>query len=100
MIGHILQQGHVPHESKIRDFVCQPPPANTRLYCTMIRRDDDSADADAAGSADAAAGRTDVGGAVEGVEPPPANHSASSHYGVAFTLYLEFLGGLIPLLKV
>ena len=62
---------HVP---EAEDYVCRPPASNnTRLYCTMIRRDqeeeEDGQDVDATG-------------------------------GVAFTLYLEFLGGLIPLLKV
>lgn len=42
----------------------RPPSCSTRLHCTMIRHDDESA----------------------GV-------------GVCYTLYLEYLGGLVPLLK-
>lgn len=74
-------QCHVPEEHRIREFVCRPPPANTRLYCTMIRREDE-----------------DVSDADSAVIDP--NAAASSGSGVAFVLYLEFLGGLIPLLKV
>ena len=65
----------------MRDFVCRPPPANTRLYCTMIRRDVEESVAGVGSSSDLDAPYT-------------------PGYGVAFTLYLEFLGGLIPLLKV
>lgn len=67
----------------MRDYVCRPPPANTRLYCTMIRRDDeDPVDIDPA------------------IDPAATATGGGGGGGVAFTLYLEFLGGLIPLLKV
>lgn len=49
----------------------------------MIRREDESASGD-----------VDSGG----IDPSAAGSGGGS--GVAFTLYLEFLGGLIPLLKV
>jgi tubby-related protein 4 len=49
----------------MREFVSRPPSGNVRLYCTMIRHDEDS------------------------------NLSA----GTCYTLYLEYLGGLVPLLK-
>ena len=81
-------QCHVPEECKMRDFVCRPPPSSTRLYCTMIRRDAEESAATAAAAANGSANNSD------------ADASHSSDYGVAFTLYLEFLGGLIPLLKV
>lgn len=51
----------------------------------MIRRDDESAS------------NADVDPAL--IDPNAAS-GGSSGSGVAFTLYLEFLGGLIPLLKV
>lgn len=80
----------------MRDYICRPPPGNTRLYCTMIRR---------GGGSDAG---EDSGNGTDGIDPidPTAATSSSSSVssstesGVAFTLYLEFLGGLIPLLKV
>ena len=49
----------------------------------MIRREDESASTDIDSS---------------GIDPNAAASSGGS--GVVFTLYLEFLGGLIPLLKV
>ena len=67
----------------MRDFVCRPPPANTRLYCTMIRRDVEESAASVGNSSNS-----------------DLEASYTPGYGVAFTLYLEFLGGLIPLLKV
>ena len=54
----------------------------------MIRRDAEESAATAAAAANGSANNSD------------ADASHSSDYGVAFTLYLEFLGGLIPLLKV
>lgn len=59
------------------------------------------------GGSDAAAGEDTTNGP-DGIDPndPAASATASSssssaaESGVAFTLYLEFLGGLIPLLKV
>lgn len=50
----------------------------------MIRRDDEECD----GVAD---------GLIDPIDPVTSSAGTS---GVAFTLYLEFLGGLIPLLKV
>jgi hypothetical protein len=85
---------HVPEEHRIRDYVCRPPPGNTRLYCTMIRRDDDDSPAAGCHGAD---------GVIDPIDPAAAAASAtggSGGGGVGFTLYLEFLGGLIPLLKV
>lgn len=55
----------MPNIKDLRDFVTHPPSGNLRLYCTMIRHDDD------------------------------ANQSP----GTAYTLYLEYMGGLIPILK-
>ncbi|ODN03768.1 Tubby-related protein 4, partial [Orchesella cincta] len=54
-----------PDIKDLRDFVVHPPSGNRRLYCTMIRHDDD----------------------------------ATQSPGTTYTLYLEFLGGLIPILK-
>lgn len=76
-------QCHIPEELKIRDFVCKPPAGNTRLYCTMIRRDED--------------GSCSSSGEID---PVSVGNGYSTTCGVAFTLYLEYLGGLIPLLKV
>ena len=101
----VPQQGHVPEESKIRDFVCHPPPANTRLYCTMIRRDDDNGSGTVGdgvnGVSDGGNGGScnNTNGAAD-IDPSDMLNGYVPNYGVAFTLYLEFLGGLIPLLKV
>lgn len=76
---------HVPEEHRIREYVCKPPPGNTRLYCTMIRRDEEDS-----------AGWHGVDGLIDPIDPDAATSSGG---GVGFTLYLEFLGGLIPLLK-
>ena len=55
----------LPNREDLREFVSHPPSGNLRLYCTMIRHEED------------------------------ANQSP----GTAYTLYLEYLGGLIPILK-
>lgn len=58
----------------------------------MIRRDDEESDG--------------LNAATDGLIDPsidpvsPAGSGGGGTGGVAFTLYLEFLGGLIPLLKV
>lgn len=60
----------------------------------MIRRDDDDSPAAGCHGAD---------GVIDPIDPAAAAASAtggSGGGGVGFTLYLEFLGGLIPLLKV
>nr|CAH0102012.1 unnamed protein product [Daphnia galeata] len=83
---------HVPEEHRIRDYVCRPPPGNTRLYCTMIRRDEEDSPS--------VAGCHGGGGGVDGlIDPIDPAAAATGGGGVGFTLYLEFLGGLIPLLK-
>ena len=92
----------------MRDYVCRPPAGNTRLYCTMIRRSVRSADVTATqhchhghgAELDASNSSNDE---VEPTPPPPPpaapEESGDNESGVAFTLYLEFLGGLVPLLK-
>lgn len=60
----------MPEASAVREFVSRAARVG-RLHCTMLRRSGDSASS--AGTA---------GGA-----------------GVSYTLYLEHLGGLVPLLK-
>lgn len=55
---------HLPDKRKLREFVLRPPANNTRLYCTLIRHDEDSASTDS-----------------------------------TYILYLEYLGGLVPILK-
>lgn len=52
----------------------------------MIRRDEEDS-----------AGWHGVDGLIDPIDPDAATSSGG---GVGFTLYLEFLGGLIPLLKV
>ncbi|XP_059488666.1 tubby-related protein 4 isoform X2 [Neocloeon triangulifer] len=60
-----VSECYLPEINQMRDFVSRPPSKNFRLYCTMIRHDEDT------------------------------NLTA----GTCYTLYLEFLGGLVPLLK-
>lgn len=55
-------KSYIPDPFKLREFICSPPPASERLFCTMIRHGEET---------------------------------SGGHY----TLYLEYLGGLIPLLK-
>ena len=72
-------QSRVPEPHSIRDFAIQPHPENVRLHCTMIRHEEVSA-AGSSASASAAA-------------------AADANFGVTYTLYLEHLGGFLPLLK-
>lgn len=68
LIGNLFAQTIrccVPDIKSLREFVSRPPQCSARLYCTMIRHDDES--------------------------------NISS--GTCYTLYLEYLGGLVPLLK-
>ncbi|KAG1714114.1 Tubby-related protein 4 [Nymphon striatum] len=60
---------YLPEPQKMREFATKPPPRGLRLYCTMIRHED--------------------------LEFP----LTSTSIGSCYTLYLEFLGGLIPILK-
>ncbi|CAB3388355.1 Hypothetical predicted protein, partial [Cloeon dipterum] len=60
-----VSECYLPEINQMRQFVSRPPSKNFRLYCTMIRHDEDT------------------------------NLTA----GTCYTLYLEFLGGLVPLLK-
>lgn len=53
----------LPNLKNLRDFVSKPPPQGIRLYCTLIRHDDEL--------------------------------TGSTTY----VLYLEYLGGLVPILK-
>lgn len=101
----------------MRDYVCKPPAGNTRLYCTMIRRSVSSSEALAAaqshsghrhnnGDPDGSSSNEDASLMENNPTMMTTNHqqippeeSNSLDSGVAFTLYLEFLGGLVPLLK-
>ena len=55
---------YLPSVSTLRSYVSNPPLFDTRLYCTLIRHDDDL-----------------IGGST------------------TYVLYLEYLGGLVPILK-
>ena len=80
---------HLPDYSRIREFVFRPPPHNIRLYCTLIRHN------------------TSI------VEPLKSNRPSSSSTNSRsatpisaladdesiYVLYLEYLGGLVPILK-
>lgn len=66
LYSHTIQS-HLPDYRRFREFVFRPPPADTRLYCTLVREDDPS---------------TTTGGLES-----------------TYILYLEYLGGLVPLLK-
>lgn len=59
---------HLPDKRKLREFVFRPPANNTRLYCTLIRHDDDQC-------------------------------TNSTNGDSTYVLYLEYLGGLVPILK-
>ncbi|XP_074604011.1 WD40 superfamily protein Tusp [Brevipalpus obovatus] len=58
---------YLPDSTNLTKFVVNPPVGNTRLYCTLIRHDNDNI----------------------------VGESSSSSY----VLYLEYLGGLVPILK-
>lgn len=58
---------YLPDSNNLTKFVVNPPVGNTRLYCTLIRHDNDNI----------------------------VGESSSSSY----VLYLEYLGGLVPILK-
>lgn len=64
-------KGFLPDPKELRSFVCQPLKSHLRLQCTMKRIDQDQ-------------------------ENVP---TVTSHYsGATYVLYLEYLGGLIPIL--
>ena len=67
-------KGFLPDQNAIRAFVCTPLKSHLRLQCTMKRLDRDRDNASI---------------------PPTATSNLS---GAIYVLYLEYLGGLIPLL--
>ena len=75
-------QSRVPEPHSIRDFAIQPHPENVRLHCTMIRHEEVTAAAGPSASSSSSAAAT-----------------ADANFGVTYTLYLEHLGGFLPLLK-
>ena len=67
-------KGFLPDQNTIRSFVCTPLKSHLRLQCTMKRLDRERDTASI---------------------PPTATNNLS---GAIYVLYLEYLGGLIPLL--
>ncbi|CAF0806793.1 unnamed protein product [Didymodactylos carnosus] len=77
-------KGFFPNQNTLRTFVCEPLKQRLRLQCTMKRIDNNNND------------RNDN-------EVSSASSSSSSNNnsgsGAIYVLYLEYLGGLIPLLS-
>lgn len=61
---------YLPDYRRIREFVFRPPPSSIRLYCTLMRHEIEE-------------------------NCPPARVIENSVY----VLYLEYMGGLVPILK-
>lgn len=61
---------YLPENRRIREFVFRPPPSAIRLYCTLMRHEVEE-------------------------NCPPARAVENSVY----VLYLEYMGGLVPILK-
>ncbi|CAF2517964.1 unnamed protein product [Rotaria sp. Silwood2] len=66
-------KGFLPDPKNVRSFVCNPLKSHLRLQCTMKRIDNET----------------------ENVSPTRTTNNLS---GAIYVLYLEYLGGLIPLL--
>lgn len=94
----------IPDPENLRNFVIKPQlPENTRLHCTMIRHSDKSTAA-AIGIQTAAAAAAEKSAsqsaASTGTESNGGfSESANNPQQSAYTLYLEHLGGFLPLLK-
>ena len=66
-------QGHVPVDNNLLDYVSRPPPPSHRIYCTLIPSSSSS--------------------------PPSSSSQRSSRHPSQYTLYVEHLGTLIPILE-
>ena len=69
-------KGFLPDQKFLRSFVCNPLKSHLRLQCTMKRVDNE----------------TDYSSTI------PTTTTTSNLSGATYVLYLEYLGGLIPLL--
>lgn len=72
-------QAQVPRDAKLLDYVKRPPEGNTRTYCTVVPNMP-SRDSSTASSGN------------------PANQRSSRH-PTSYTLYVEHLGTLVPILE-
>ena len=88
-----LLQCCIPNPENLRNFVIKPQlPENTRLHCTMIRHSDKSLEKNG--------GSLEKGGAnTTKPESTTSSNGQNNNPTSAYTLYLEHLGGFLPLLK-
>lgn len=94
----------IPDPQNLRNFVIKPQlPENVRLHCTMIRHSDkmihekpsDSAELQSNSAAQSAATSLSDSNAATATSSNLNGQNATS----AYTLYLEHLGGFLPILK-
>lgn len=106
---------YVPNYKKIRDFVLQPPPNNIRLYCTLVRVDAGASLASTATNNSCSANPISVTvGSLTSTGHHLHHYTGTSHdqlpssstsstnpndCDATYVLYLEYMGGLIPMLK-
>ena len=95
----------IPHPENLRNFVIKPQlPESTRLHCTMIRHSEKSSLIDQKTSAISSNVTSDLSLLSASADSTAAssnscNSSSQSNTTSSYTLYLEHLGGFLPLLK-
>jgi len=83
----------IPNPENLRNFVIKPQlPENTRLHCTMIRHSDKSLEKNGSSLEKGGANTTKP-------ESTTSSNGQNNNPTSAYTLYLEHLGGFLPLLK-
>ncbi len=76
---------YLPDYQRIREFVFRPPPTRTRLHCTLMRHEVE---------VEAAVGKLE-----NGSTSSRATAAAATGENSVYVLYLEYMGGLVPILK-
>lgn len=75
-------QGYIPHPHHLLDYICRPPPRSHRIYCTVIPTPTSSPSSSTS---------SDNHG--------NHHHSNQRRHPTSYTLYVEHLGTLIPILE-
>ncbi|KAJ6215917.1 hypothetical protein RDWZM_010417 [Blomia tropicalis] len=91
---------YLPDYRRIREFVFRPPANGTRLYCTLVRHDDDHNNSGGnqttttpSTTSSATSTTTTTNSTFTSIDNIDTISSST------YILYLEYLGGLVPILK-
>ena len=88
-------QCYIPNASDLRQFVIKPQPDSVRVHCTMIKHGESFADELASIQPGHPLASSSLASS--------SNASSSNHFQTtassSYTLYMEHLGGFLPLLK-